>query len=203
MLASITPLGERGRGNRWWLTTFAYELGSLCGGAATGAVAGGVGIGIGALVQMSSPTRLVVGAVITLAALVADGSQRHRPVPSWRRQVDKGWLDRYRGWVYGAGFGVQLGAGVVTIVSSTATYAWIGLAVVVASPRWGALIGALFGLVRAAPLLGFAGAHDFSTLQRSHRRLQALGLASRIGTMTVLGAATVLLAVVSSLRTSS
>jgi hypothetical protein len=31
--------------------------------------------------------------------------------PSWQRQVDERWLTTYRGWVYGAGFGFQLGAG--------------------------------------------------------------------------------------------
>ena len=32
------------------------------------------------------------------------------------------WLGRYRSWVYGLGFGVQLGAGVTTVVVSSAVY---------------------------------------------------------------------------------
>ena len=35
-----------------------------------------------------------------------------------RRQVNEDWMARYRGWAYGAGFGLQLGLGVVTIVTT-------------------------------------------------------------------------------------
>jgi hypothetical protein len=43
MLTSITPLGERSRGNRYAVTLTAYVLGCLLGGATTGAVLGLVG----------------------------------------------------------------------------------------------------------------------------------------------------------------
>ena len=43
MLGSITPLGERGRGSRWWLTVSAYLLGSILAGLVTGAVFGWAG----------------------------------------------------------------------------------------------------------------------------------------------------------------
>ena len=36
MLGSITPLGERGRGSRWWVTVTAYVLGSTLAGVALG-----------------------------------------------------------------------------------------------------------------------------------------------------------------------
>ena len=39
MLSSISPLGERARSSRWWLTTTAYLVGSLAGGLALGALA--------------------------------------------------------------------------------------------------------------------------------------------------------------------
>ncbi len=39
MLSSISPLGERARGSRWWLTTTAYVVGSLLGGLALGLLA--------------------------------------------------------------------------------------------------------------------------------------------------------------------
>ena len=43
MLTSITPLGERGRGNSWAVTMTAYAVGCLLGDATTGAVLGAVG----------------------------------------------------------------------------------------------------------------------------------------------------------------
>ena len=42
--------------------------------------------------------------------------------PGPRRQVNERWLDEYRGWVYGLGFGAQLGLGVTTVITSAATY---------------------------------------------------------------------------------
>ena len=40
MLASITPLGERGRGASWRRTVTAYVVASIVGGAAMGALLG-------------------------------------------------------------------------------------------------------------------------------------------------------------------
>jgi hypothetical protein len=39
MLTSISPLGERARASRWWLTTTAYVVSSVVGGLALGLVA--------------------------------------------------------------------------------------------------------------------------------------------------------------------
>ena len=40
MLASITPLGERGRGRHWGATVAAYLAGSVVGGGALGGLLG-------------------------------------------------------------------------------------------------------------------------------------------------------------------
>ena len=63
MLTSITPLGERGRGNSWAVTVAAYLVGSVLGGALTGAVLGL----LGATVVTGLPGRVVVA----LAAKIA------------------------------------------------------------------------------------------------------------------------------------
>ena len=43
----------------------------------------------------------------------------HRP-PFLHRQVDDDWLSAYRPWVYGVGFGWQIGAGVTTYTMTAA-----------------------------------------------------------------------------------
>ena len=43
MLTSISPLGERARGNRWWQTVWWLVLGAVLGGAALGAALGALG----------------------------------------------------------------------------------------------------------------------------------------------------------------
>lgn len=145
MLTSITPLGERGRGNRWAVTTSAYAVGCALGGATTGLLLGSLGALLPPL-----PVLLLAGAACLLAA-AADLAPGWLPVG--RRQVDERWLGRYRGWVYGLGFGYQLGLSVVTVVTSAATLAVLAVALLTQSPLAGALVGVAFGAARALPAL--------------------------------------------------
>src|ERR1700682_4900336 len=112
MLASINPLGERARGNRGAWTVAAYTGAAVAAAATVGAVLGGLG-GLGAAVVGAGWSAAVLGLVAIGAGLV-DLVVPGRLLTS-RRQVDEDWMVRYRGWVYGAGFGAQLGAGVVTV----------------------------------------------------------------------------------------
>src|SRR5438552_14852680 len=121
MLTSITPLGERRRGNRWWLTTAALVLGCVLAGAGAGALAGGLGHAI--LSGVSVAWRLALVAAALAAGLLLDLGRRRRLLPTVRRQVNEDWLRAYRGWVYGLGFGIQLGTGVATVVTTSAVYA--------------------------------------------------------------------------------
>src|SRR5207245_8728487 len=86
-------------------------------------------------------------------------------LPTVKRQVNERWLDTYRGWVYGFGFGIQLGAGVVTIVTSAAIYAAFLLAVLTGSVAGGVLIGLVFGVVRGASVLTTARVRDAERLR--------------------------------------
>ena len=165
MLTSITPLGERGRGNRCAVTTTAYAVGCALGGATTGLVLGAVG---GLLPPL--PVLPVAGAVCLLAA-AADLAPGRLPVG--RRQVDERWLGRYRGWVYGVGFGYQLGLGVVTIVSSAATFAVLAIALLTQSALAGALVGLVFGAARALPALLVRRVDSPDRLRRLGRSVEA------------------------------
>lgn len=168
MLTSITPLGERGRGNRWAVTTTAYAAGCLLGGATTGLVLGAVGSLLPAL-----PALLLAGVVCLLAAAADLGAVvTGRRLPGGRRQVDEDWLSRYRGWVYGAGFGYQLGLGVVTVVTSAATYAVLALALLTQSPVGGLLVGAVFGVARAVPALLLGRSHSHDEIRRAAAGLE-------------------------------
>ena len=153
MLASIHPLGERARGQRFSVTVVALTIGSIGGGAIFGALLGGLGSFIGG--SGSVAIRAAVLAVAAVIAAAVDG-RRNGSVPSWHRQVNEDWLGRYRGWVYGLGFGAQLGVGVLTIVTTAAVYlTWIAAAIT-ASPGRGLVVGAGFGLARSVPLFASA-----------------------------------------------
>src|SRR3954447_7454341 len=171
MLASISPLGERARSSRWGVTVTAYVLGSVLGGAALGLLAAA----LGSLLPSSwhgSPTADGLVAALLLAGLALDSGVGRLRLPTWRRQVDEAWLGRYRGWVYGAGFGLQLGLGVVTIVTSSTVYATVVLAAVTGSVGAGALVGAVFGVVRSLPVLALRRVEDRADLHRVFDQLE-------------------------------
>jgi hypothetical protein len=164
MLASITPLGERGRRSNWWVTVTAFLTGATAAAAGAGAALGA----LGSLVLPAAGRVAVLLAAIG-AAIVLDGLPIAVPGP--RRQVDERWLDRYRGWVYGAAYGAQLGLGVTTIVSSAATYVAVLAAFLTASAPAGAVVLGCFGAVRGLIPLATAGVRNQRQLLDFHRAL--------------------------------
>ncbi len=178
MLSSITPLGERGRAGRWGITVTAYMLGSASGGAAVGGLAGAVGWLLPLERSGAATAALVLVALVAAVAVLVEIGVLPR-LPTVRRQVDEDWLHRYRGWVYGAGFGFQLGAGLVTIVTSPTVYLTGVLAVLTGSPSRGAAVGLAFGLTRALPVLLARRVTTTAGLAATSRRLVALEPAGR------------------------
>ena len=167
MLASITPLGERGRHSRWWLTVSAFVLGATAAGAGAGAALGT--LGSLALSGVPANTRLALLGAALMVAIVMDSAPRGVPGP--RRQVDERWLDQYRGWVYGAGYGSQLGLAVTTVVSSAATYVAVLASVLVGHPARGAIVLGCYGAVRGLTPLAAAGVRTPHGLLALHRAL--------------------------------
>jgi hypothetical protein len=106
---------------------------------------------------------LAVGLLLELAGVL----------PGPRRQVDESWLDTYRGWVYGAGYGLQIGAGVATVVVTSAVYVVIAAAFANASLGGGAAVGALAGTLRGATLLAGSGVRSPGALVALHQRVEA------------------------------
>jgi len=178
MLGSITPLGERSRGKRWGITVTAFALAATAAGAGLGAVLGAAG----GLVQLSATARTGLLAAAVAVAVAVDLVPGLR-APGPRRQVNEAWLQRYRGWVYGAGFGLQLGLGVTTIVSTAAVYATGAAAFLAGSAAAGALVGGAFGLGRAATLLAAGGVDEPGALATLDRRLVAWERPARVAAL--------------------
>jgi hypothetical protein len=128
-------------------------------------------------------------AVLLLLGIVVDVRSRGHGVPSWRRQVDVGWLDEYRGWVMGLGFGAQLGFGLVTIITSTTTYAVVLLAAWSGALGVGLALGGTFGLVRALPSVLMAGVRDRDGLHRALSRVERWAEPAQIVAMVSLAVA--------------
>jgi len=170
MMSSINPMSEQARGQRFGVTVTCYVVGSVVGSALPAALAA-----LGALVVAGlDPAARVVAAVAAVAALVgALSDSRLVPwhLPVHPRQVNEDWLTRYRGWVYGFGFGVQIGAGFATYVMSAAVYLMVVLAALTGAPVVAAATILLFGLVRGLSILPSATYRTFDDMTRHHRWL--------------------------------
>jgi hypothetical protein len=180
MLGSITPLGERGRGSTWWVTVTAYVVGSTLGATALGAALGAIGAGV--VPGLTAGDRLALLGSIVALGLALDAEPFGLRLPSIHRQVDEAWRTRYRGWVWGLGFGVQLGLGVVTIVTTSTVYATWAAAILSGGAFAGAAIGAAFGLARALPVFGVARVHRPEQLLRIDETVRRLALPARRAT---------------------
>lgn len=151
MLGTVTPLGERARGNRYSVTAGFLIVGAVIGGVTVAILVWMLRIAVGADPHPS--TSLSILFVASLLAVLIDLKPGASSNLGLKRQVSEEWVYTYKGWAYGLGFGIQLGAGVLTIVSS----AQILLALLAASiaPTLGgvAMIGGLIGVTRGAPVL--------------------------------------------------
>jgi hypothetical protein len=111
--------------------------------------------------------------------------------------VERTWLDRYRSWVYGAGFGWQLGVGVATYVMSASVYLMVVAAAATGRPLLAMTIVTLFGFLRGLGILPAAGVRTPADLARLHRFIErfrplsrTLSVVTQIGVLAA--AATVL-----------
>ena len=191
MLASISPLGERARGQHWWLTAAWYLVASVAGGATTGVLAGGLGRLLRMAATPSGASEFGLAAVVCLAGATLDLWHRQVHLPTIHRQVNEDWIVRFRGWVYGSAFGYQLGLGVVTIVTTASVYAAVALSILLGSIGAGVVVGAAFGMARALPLFLIASAREPDELRAAHRRLQAWATPVHHVTVAALAFATV------------
>jgi hypothetical protein len=178
MLSTITPFGERGKGHSYRVTSAWFVAGAAAGGAALGLVMAA----LAGCVEVLQLSPAVAGAVGLAAALVAAGSDSGFAgirLPTHGRQVNERWLDRYRPWVYGGGFGWQIGCGLATFITTAAVYLMIVLAALTGSPMVALVVGTGFGVVRGAAVLLTRHLRDPAGLLAFHRRFAALGPTAR------------------------
>jgi hypothetical protein len=184
MLSQITPLSERGRNQHFSVTAGWFVVGSVLGGASLGLVAA-LGAAAASAADVSSDTALAILAVLALVAAAVDaGVFGFRP-PFFRRQVNEDWLPRYRGWLYGVGFGWQVGVGVATYIMTAAVFLVVAIGALTASPAAAFAIAVLFGLVRGLTVFLTAKVHTPAQLASFHRRFDAWGEPVRRGVIAL------------------
>ncbi len=178
MLSSITPMTESGRGNRFGFTAAWFVVGGIAGGLSLGLLAA-AGAAVIAALSLSTATLLGGAAAAAMVTAAVDLGVCGIELPIFKRQVNDAWLRRYRSWVYGTGFGWQIGFGVATYIMTAGVFLTIALAVLSASPLYAVLIGATFGFVRGSAVFVGRSAHTPAALGRVHQRLDAAAPVSR------------------------
>lgn len=196
MLSTITPFGERARRHRYAATAAWFVVGSLVGGLTLGAVTAGAAVLVH-LLALPATAAYGAGAALAFAGALADAGAFGPVLPLIRRQVDDRWLARYRPWVYGAGFGWQIGVGFATYLMTAGVVLLAALAALGGSPPAALALGALFGLARGCTVFLTARAANPAALRALHGRLDRLGPAVRGAVVGVQAGAAVGLALAS------
>ncbi len=173
MLSTITPMAEQSRGHRFGVTATWFIAGAGLGGLTMGGIAALLAAGVSVL---DPSTTVVFGAAAVLASVAAavDAGTFGRKPPFFRRQVDDAWLATYRAWVYGGGFGWQIGFGFATYIMTAGVVLTAVLAVLTASPTLALGIGLVFGLARGLVVLLGGRITSPGALGAVHQRLDAL-----------------------------
>ena len=188
MLSSISPLGERARASRWWVTTAAYLLGSAVGGLALGALASLLG-GLVPDPVRSSSWSLALVAVLLLVGLGFDSQRGRLDLPSWRRQVDEQ-LARPATAAGCTAWASVRSSGSASSRSSPVRRRTPSCCSPPSSGdlRAGLAIGAVFGVVRALPSLLMGGVADRAALHTVFVRVERWANPARIVARVTLGA---------------
>ena len=153
MISVIMPLGQRHRSSLFWVMRgVIYLAATTAGGALLGALLGGIGAGLRALVPF--------GALLVIAALLAAAYGLHEagvwrlPHPERAWQVPNSWIME-RPVLGAVAFGLILGAGIFTFIPFTSFYLLL-VWELLAGPVAGAVLGGAYGLARALPVLAGA-----------------------------------------------
>lgn len=189
MLSSIHPFGERSRNNSFGHTAAAHITGSAFGGAGLGLLAGAVGTLLTWLLDPTSTARSAVVLVSAVGALFLEATSRERLLPTRTRQVNENWIQSYRGWVYGGGWGAELGFGISTIISTTLVHLLVITMVMLGSFLGALLLGIVFGTARGATVLASRSVDSPERLRAFHLRLDEGRARSRTGAVLALGIA--------------
>ncbi len=172
MLSQITPFTERARHHRFGVTAGWFVVGSVLGGATLGVIAG-LGAAATSAAGLSTDTALAILAVLAIVAAAVDGGVFGFRPPFFRRQVNEDWLPRYRGWLYGVGFGWQVGVGIATYIMTAAVFLTVAIGVLTTSPVAAFAIAVLFGFVRGLTVFFTARVYTPAQLGSFHRRFDA------------------------------
>jgi len=171
MVYTIAPaVRRRPTLTRWALAVMPYLVGSILGGAFTGAFVAAVGLAL-RRAGLSHVAVLALFIVVCTVAVIRDMLRPTSVLPSLQRQVPVRWRASlplgYATFLYG----VQLGLGWATHVYFGSYYILLGMIMLGGNVKTGLLVHATYGLARGAVVFLFPN----TSADRTDARLMKLG----------------------------
>lgn len=198
MLSTFTPMSERARGRRYWLTVVWFVVGAVIGGAALGGIAALAAFVVGAVAGVRSVAALGVLAVAFVIGGIWDLGFVQPALPHHRRQVNETWLRQFRRWFTASAFGAQIGFGFATYIMTAGVYLTVLCGALSGDPTTAFAVGVSFGATRGALVLVASRITTPTRLMSVHQRIEALREPVRIAvasTLVACGVATAIVAI--------
>lgn len=159
MVTTIAPAVFAGNRKKWTMAAVIFVAGGALGGAATGMALSGIG-------QVTFATGSMRRAAWLMLVVGALGYAFHErgfwqlPVPSLHRQVPRGWRSRFPLPVVALLYSVDLGAGILTQITTASLYVLCLALVALGEPVKGILLMGCYGMVRSLTTMAFSAGLD-------------------------------------------
>lgn len=174
MVGTIVPVVYREKPMRHWLAAVSlYVIGGVLGGTGLGAMLGFLGDQVLGTSRAYGPL-LPLGVIGAIASLYALHELRlwHLPYPQNQKQVPSGWRYQFHPYWVALAYGIGLGTGVITYITTASVYVVLFGAFLSGDPLIGAGLLGGFGLTRTIYLV-IVGP-SVRTWKRSERLLEAM-----------------------------
>ncbi len=149
MVTTIVPAVSVGRREDWAATAALFVVGGTLGGIATGTVLGTVGAVLCQLFPVDTETASITMSISAFAYAFHELGFVRLPTLPIRRQVPRELRSRLPLKVVAIIYGLQLGAGVVTQISTAMLYVLCLAIVVTANPVIGGILMGCYGITRS------------------------------------------------------
>ncbi len=192
MLSTLTPMSERARGHKYLVTLSWYVLGSTVGGLIMGSMVGLLGLVV-EQISFSHSQAVGISGLACVVCVLSDWPGVSFKLPTHTRQVNEDWIDHYRVFVYAGGFGLQIGSGYATYITTAGVYLTGVLAVLSGSALRAIVMGIGFGMVRGISILLAGRLESPGELVSFHRFFDQAGSVAQVITQTAMAIVAVVL----------
>lgn len=155
MVTSIAPAVFAGNRRKWLVSAVIFVIGGALGGMATGTLLSVVGAAAATIAPIRRATLLALAFGAFGYALHEQGIW-HLPTPSPRRQVPRDWRARYPLPIVALRYGLDLGSGISTQITSASVYVLCAALVAVGDLTKGTVLMGSYGFIRSLANMAFS-----------------------------------------------